>query len=164
MTGIPDSIATTTAREVVKTNVLKALQATVADLLGSGQIEAHDALTLTHEVSKALLTVPSEVGEVEVLKSLGYGAMTTDAALLGAGAALTLPSMSEYQIRRAAKALYRDTLEGDSPVSKAVGYEVPLDPDDFRMDIADCFMQEFGMNEDDGLSAAGHFFDLFKGR
>lgn len=164
--SIPDSIATTTAREVVKGAVFKALGLTVEDLLGSGQIDHDDALEITQAVSKALLDIAPEVGETEVLKSLSYGALTTDTALMTGGAALTgvePEPLSEYAKRRIAKALYDDTVSGVSPVSKAVGYEPPEDMEEFRTDIADCFMQEFGMGADDGLECAQMFFDHFRG-
>lgn len=167
--SIPDSIATTTARDVVLQQVFKALRATVADLQDSGQIETADALELTEQVSKALLSVPASAGETEVLKSLPYGALTTDAALLTQGGALTgldaePEAISEYGKRRIAKALYDDTVAGLSPVSKALGYTPPADMEEFRTDVADCFMQEFGVNTDDGLECAEHFFNLLAGR
>lgn len=167
---IPDSIATTTAREVVQTQVFKALHATVQDLLDSGQIDSGDALHITQEVSKAMLAIPAEAGEVEVLKSLSYGALTTDTAMLSGGGALSFAAeldaqtLSEYGKRRIAKALVDDTLAGVSPVSKAVGYEPPADMDEFRTDIADCFMQEFGVSADDGLECADLFFNMLAGR
>ena len=160
---IPDSIATTSAREVLLLTVSKAARGAIDDLLDSGQIDASDALELTQEVSKALGAIPESVGTTEVLKSLSYGAETTDASLLTQGAALSAPALSDYAKRRIAKALYDDTINGLSPVSKAVGYVPPDDMSEFRTDIADCFMQEFGVGTDDALECAGYFFGHFGG-
>lgn len=160
---IPDSIATASAREVLLITVSKAARAAIDDMLDSGQIDAGDALELNQEVSKALGAIPSEVGQTEVLKSLSYGSYTTDDSLLTQGAALTTATLTDYAKRRIAKALYDDTVNGLSPVSKAVGYVPPADLDEFRTDIADCFMQEFAVGADDALECADYFFSHFGG-
>lgn len=147
---IPESIATTSARDVVRLHLLHALGAVIGDLTNSNQLESHDALELSNEVSKALLGIPESVGEVEVLKSLPYGEQPEAEA-----------SLSEYGKYRIAKTFYEDTMQGYTPVSKAAGYVPPADMEDFRADVADCLMREFNLGCDDALDCAETFFGLF---
>jgi|GEM_PF-5351666 len=146
---------TTTAADVLKGVLHQTATSLISTLLDSEQISHNDALALTAEVSKALGALgESEAMEREVVKALDYGgAITMDAASMGAAQAALRSGLSDYQKEKKAKQFYEATLEGWTPFQK--GYQ-PSE-DGLMVDVADFLMQEERLGDDDALDVAGRF-------
>lgn len=163
-----DAPETISALEVIKGAMLHAGLAALSDMHGAEQIDADQFASMTAEITKSVGVLAEEVFGTEVSKALDYGAVSTDASQLTQGGAATFASepedLTDFRREIIARELHKATIEGYSPISKAVGYEPPSDPEEFLSDVGDCAMQHYGCNSDDGLAIAQRFVQLLLGR
>lgn len=154
--------------EVIKGVMLRAGLAALEDMADAGQVTASEHAQMVKEVSKSVEVLSEEVFAADVSKSLSYGAMTTDVSALSQGGAATGESfepadLSDFRRELIAREFHKATIEGYSPVSKAVGYEPPSDPEEYLSELGDCVQQNYACNTDDALLIAQRFVQLVLG-
>ena len=148
----PMSTEMTKASDVLKSLLLEKAQDALSDMHESGQLDGNAVLAMTSQVAKALSEIEADV---EVVKALDYGNVTTDSALLTQGGAFTGESLSTRAMRRIARELLDDTRDGETPFQKGFTWS-----DDPVIDVAEYLQDDLGLEADDAIGVAKAFFGL----